>query len=165
MTPGTVKQATTSNQTYLLNFCSEENVVSASRRISKSYRGKTMSSIVTDILTKQLKVTPEKLRATNIENTSGVHDVIIPFLNPLTAISWLASRTVSSSAKSRGATFMFYENTQGYNFKSLETLFQGNTKAKYSFGPKNAPPEKTDTSVSEIRDVVKYEFMKMFDVL
>ena len=160
-----VKEATTSNQNYILYFCSEENILSLSRRISKSYRGKTTSNIIRDILKNQLGVSSNKLISTNIEETSGVHDIIVPFMNPLTAISWLAARTVSSTSKSHGATFMFYENTQGYNFKSLETLFQKQTKAKYSYIPKNREPLPTDNSITEIRNVIKYEFMSVFDII
>lgn len=164
MTGGEVKAATTSNQVYMLHFCSEENIISVSRRISKSYRGKTTSDIVRDILVNQLAVSSKKLLSRNIENTSGIHDIIIPYMNPLAAITWLAARTVSASQKSSGANYMFYENTEGYNFKSLETLFQKPTKAKYSYKAKNIDfPD--DNSVSEIQDVIKYEFMDNFDIL
>jgi hypothetical protein len=164
MTGGEVKAATTSNQTYMLHFCSEENVISASRRISKSYRGKRTSDIVRDILVNQLAVSSKKLLSQNIESSAGLHDIIIPYMNPLAAITWLAARTLSSGQKSSGANFMFYENTQGYNFKSLETLFQQKTKAKYSYKAKNIDFV-DDTSVSEIQDVIKYEFMNTFDIL
>lgn len=164
MTGGEIKSATTSNQIYVLHFCSEENIISASRRISKSYRGKTTSEIVKDILVKELVVSSQKIQNQNIEPTFGIHDIIIPYMNPFAAIGWLAARTVSASSKSSGANFMFYENTQGYNFKSLETLFQRSSKGKYTYKIKNVDyPD--DTSVSEIRDVIKYEFMNNFDVL
>jgi hypothetical protein len=148
----------------MLHFCSEENVISASRRISKSYRGKRTSDIVRDILVNQLAVSSKKLLSQNIESSAGLHDIIIPYMNPLAAITWLAARTLSSGQKSSGANFMFYENTQGYNFKSLETLFQQKTKAKYSYKAKNIDFV-DDTSVSEIQDVIKYEFMNTFDIL
>lgn len=85
-------------------------------------------------------------------------------MSPFAAISWLAARTVSASPKSFGANFMFYENTQGYNFRSLETLFQKPSKAKYTYKVKNVDFS-DDTSVSEIQDVIKYEFMKNYDIL
>jgi hypothetical protein len=157
--------STTSNQSYVLHFCSEENLVSSSRRISKAYRGKTVSNIIKDILVNHLSVSPSKVRAENIEETSGVHDIVIPFLNPLAAIAWLTSRTVSATSKSSGANFMFYENTEGFNFKSLETLFQKPTKAKYTYSSKNREPSKNDTSLTEIREVIKYEFMNVFDTM
>lgn len=165
MTGGAINESTTSNQTYMIHFCSEENIISESRRISKSYRGKTTSEIIKDILTNQLNVSKNKLIASNIENTSGIHDIIIPYMNPLQATSWVSSRAISTNSKSRGALFMFYENTQGYNFKSIETLFQKPTKAKYVFQPKNVEPSREETTVDDMRRAIKYEFMKVFDVI
>jgi len=164
MTSGGIKPATTSTHVYTLHFCSEENLLSSSRRVSKSYRGKTSSQIVRDILTNQLGVSSTKLEGSFIEDTEGRQNLIIPYLNPLTAISWVASRTVSTGTKGSSANYMFYENTFGYNFVSLDTLFEQETKAKYSYNVKNKDfPD--DTPIDDIRDVIKYEFMNTFDVL
>jgi len=159
-----IKSSTTSNQTYILHFCSEENIISNSRRISKSYKGKRTSDIVKDILVNQLLVSSTKVLPQNIENSAGLQDIIIPYMNPLAALTWLAARTVSASQKSSGANFMFYENTRGYNFKSLETLFQQPTKAKYTYKVKNLDSPDA-TSSEQIQDVIKYELMNTFDIL
>lgn len=159
-----VSPVTTSNHTYILYFCSEENILSLSRRISKSYKAKTSSEIVSDILANQLRVSSKKLARTSIEKTIGRYDIILPYLNPLAAISWIASRTISSTAKSAGACYMFYENSLGYNFKSLETLFQQESKAKYLYRAKNISfPRETFTD--QVRNVITYQFMNTFDII
>lgn len=159
-----VAPGTTTGQVYNLYFCSEENIISLSRKISKSYRSKTSTFMINDILKNELVVSPTKLLPQNIEDTIGLYDIIIPYMNPLHAISWIAGRSKSAQAKIGGATFMFYENTQGYNFKSLETLFYKPTKAKYSYGIKNSDTG-DESSLTEIRDAIKFEFMNVFDTL
>lgn len=162
-----IKQSTTSIHSYLLHFCSEENLVSASRRISRSYRSKTSSEIIRDIIKKELRVSDRKMKGSMIEDSVGKYDIIIPYLNPLSAISWIATRTTggkTKNGKSTSANFMFFENTFGYNFKSIDNLFQQPTKAKYKYRQKNVDiPD--DTSTDEIRDVIRYEFMNTFDTL
>lgn len=159
-----VKDESGGVQSYALYFCSEENLVSISKRISKSYRGKTISDIVKDILSKQLMIVGGKYQESNIETTRGRYDIIIPYMNPLAAVSWLASRTVSLSDRGSGANFVFYENSEGYHFKSLETLFKKQTRAKYKYGVRNTNSPEEDSTV-EIQQVHKYEFMNTFDVL
>lgn len=44
------------NENYILNFCSEETVLSEQYKISKSYRNKKISEIIKDILFNQLSV-------------------------------------------------------------------------------------------------------------
>lgn len=164
MTHNGANQTTRSNQMYTLHFCSEENLVSLSRLLSKSYKGKTSSDIIKDILLNQVSVSPRKYNVNNIESSSGRYDIIIPNINPLQAASWVATRTISSTGGSSGAAYMFFENRNGYNFKSLETLFMQKTKVKYRFKQKNIDVV-DETLDEEYHDVIKYEHMNVFDTL
>jgi hypothetical protein len=111
----------------------------------------------------QLGVSSEKLLIENIEETYGRHNLIIPYMNPLSAISWIATRTLSNSGKGVSPSFLFYENRFGYHFKSIEKLFKNDTAIKYTYTPKNV--EKTETIEQEYHDVIKYEFMNVFDII
>jgi len=162
-----INQVSRSSQTYTLHFCSEENIISLSRTMSKSYKGVSSSFIIKDILKNHLGVSNKKFDPRNpkdIEESFGRQDIIIPNLHPLQAAIWLTGRTISVSRKNSSANFMFYENREGYNFKSLEKLFLQQTRAKYKFKQKNIDVS-GETIIDEFRDVIKYEIVNTYDVM
>lgn len=160
MQMGDFSKTTTSSQTYILHFCSEEHMVSLSRLLSKSYRGQTTSNIIRDILFNQLDVPRERVLPQNIEESYGRNNVIIPYLQPLTAISWLTGRTLDENSL---PSFLFFENRNGYNFQSLNKIFKNDAIAKYRYDVKNI--DKEETAGEEYRDVITYEFMNVFDTM
>lgn len=159
-----VNLATSSNQVYTLFFCSEENLISESRKISKSYKGKKISEIVKDIVENHLETSENKFFEENIDQTFGVFDIVIPYMTPLNAITWLSNRAVSSGSQITSANYLFYENNFGYNFKSIEKLFQARTKAKYTYRPKNIDTA-TEPLETLIFNAIRYDFIKVFDIL
>lgn len=166
MTGPVVKPSNAAVQSYIIHFCSEENIVSLSRRISKSYSGKIISDIILDILQNQLLVVPGKILPQNIEATKGRHNIIIPNMNPLTAVTWLTSRATKVSESGVSACYMFYENSEGYNLKSLETLFEKSAKRQYVFGSKNVETGDPKSTVqTQIQTVIEYEFVSNFDMI
>ncbi len=89
---------------YILHFCSEELILNDVVRISKSYRGKTIASIIKDIALNYLKIDAEKL--SQISTTFGVYDWVIPNWKPFQTINWLANRALGPIQN--GATFLFF---------------------------------------------------------
>lgn len=162
-----INQATASAQAYTLYFCSEENLVSASKKISKSYKGKKISDMVKDIVENYLETSGDKFFPENIEQTYGVFDIVVPYMSPLNAITWLSNRAVSSGSQTSSANYLFYEDSFGYNFRSIEKLFQKETKAKYRFKPKNVStaPDFQNTVEEDVYTVIRYDFINIFDVL
>lgn len=129
------KQNNNAGAVLTIHFISNEAVMSSSMIISKAYKQKTTSEIVSDILKDILAVK----RPVKIESTTGVYDVIIPSYRPVEAIYWLAGRSFNASAGS----FHFYESGAGFNFISLQQLFkqspvQGRT---FTYDVKNANEE------------------------
>lgn len=108
-----------SSQTVILRFCSEELMISKGTAFSKSYSGMLISDIVKDIMTNILKTPAKLFPSGNIETTTNINSFNMPHMNPFQTINWLAARSTSSYV---GATFMFYENQTGYNFRSLQSL-------------------------------------------
>jgi len=80
-------------ETYTLYFCSEELLLSEQIKISKSYTGQKISTIVENILVDKLKVPSSKIN--NIESTTGLYDFVIPRLKPFEAISWLSTYIIA----------------------------------------------------------------------
>jgi len=63
-------------------FCSKELFDSEQIKVAKSYKGKAIHQIVTDILLTQLKIDPKRIDTQNFEKTTGVYDFVIPTLRP-----------------------------------------------------------------------------------
>ncbi len=109
---------TDSGQRYLLHFCSDEMVSSQQILVSKSYKNSKIKQVVSDILINELSVEPERIN--KLEETSGSFDLIIPNYRPLEAIQWVTARGYDQNK----FCYFFFENKQGFNLTSLQTLIK-----------------------------------------
>jgi hypothetical protein len=102
------------------------------KRVTKRYDGSIKTS-VESILSDVLKLDGTRYDSKNIEQTANNYSFIGNNRNPLTVIQWLAPKSVPTSSASgasgdengeaRGtAGFLFWENSEGYNFKSVSSL-------------------------------------------
>jgi hypothetical protein len=150
-------------ETYSLYFCSEELLLSEQYKISKSYKGKDITSNILDILDTYLKIPRNKVGV--IENTYGVYDFIVPNLKPFDAINWM-SNYARPGPGNVGSDMLFYENKFGFNFRSLQNLFKGTVYNTYSYNPKNYNlTNSSKNSDLRIYNVMSYEIMDSFDTL
>jgi hypothetical protein len=62
-----------------------------------------------------------------MQQTEGLYDFVIPYKKPFEAINWLSN--YATAVGKEGADFLFYENSEGFNFFSLQNLF---TQAPYT---------------------------------
>jgi hypothetical protein len=141
-------------QNYILHFCSEELVLSTQKYMSKSYKGMVVSDMVKDILINQLQTGTSKLA--RLETTEGIFNIVLPRMQPFEAIEWLASRAYSSD----GSLFFFFENRDGFNFISYETLMKNPVYQTYYYAPK--------TGTSPQDNLNRINFLKViqdFDVI
>ena len=53
--------------------------------------------------------------------------LVMGMFRPFECINLVAKKSVSGRGNNIGAKFMFYENKDGFNFKSLESLLQPKT--------------------------------------
>jgi hypothetical protein len=123
-------------ESYKLYFCSEELVLSEQTKISKSVVGTKISDIIRSILTNSnngLFVDNKKISA--IEETTGVYDFIIPRLKPFEAISWLSNyaRPKNSNQNDQVADMLFFQNKDGFNFRSLQSMFKQQIYGTYKY--------------------------------
>lgn len=114
-------------QNYTIHFCSEELFLSTQLQLSKSYKGLPITSMVKDILQNKLGVSDKKMGGM-FSKSIGNFDLIVPKMQPLQAIEWLAPKAYTGS----GNLFFFYENRDGFNFASYEDLIQLPAYATYS---------------------------------
>jgi hypothetical protein len=150
-----------STETYTLHFCSEELLLSEQTKISKSYSGKKISDMIYDILSNKLKIDKKYIR---MQETDGLYDFVIPYKKPIEAINWLAN--YAKPVGNDGADFLFYENSEGFNFYSLQNLFAQNVYTRYSYIPRNLGKlQNTGELGRDITGIKSYVFLDTFDSL
>lgn len=148
-------------ESYCLYFCSEEMMLSEQYKVSKSYPNKDISSIVTDICTKYLGIPDNKL---HIDSTYGNYSFVVPTLKPFDAINWL-STYARPGPKIPGADMVFFENKEGFNFKSIQSLSDSDNAVFYNiytYDPKNINNKNLE---EEVLNVTTYEILSSYDAL
>lgn len=123
------------NQVVTLAFCSEELLLSKGITFSKSYSNILISDIVKDIAANVLKIPAINFPTTNIEPTKGITNLTVPYYNPMQALNWLSAKAISNYV---GASYLFYENKTGFNFRSTQSLMDvTQSVATYNYNIKN----------------------------
>jgi len=151
---------------YIINFCSDEVILSEQYIISKSYPGKTIKEIITDILENHLKVPKDKYDTQNIQDTLGTYSLIVPNFKPFEAIQWLSTYARPADTSSIGSDMLFFENAKdGYVFASMQTLFSQKPFYTFQFSAKNLPRGDFDNDDEYFFNVLSYSYEKSFDVL
>ena len=161
------------NENYVFNFSTEEIFLSEQYRVSKSYKKKRIDEIVVDIAKTYLKIREQELKQENIFETLGTFDIIIPNLKPLEAINWLCTHAVSIDTRLKGATFLFFNNKEGWNFKPIIGIYGDYEKYglnggyiydRYWYGVKNdGQTEIDDPSGWDIKNIISYQIMNNYD--
>ncbi len=111
------------DQTYFVELHSAEAFENAKRRVSKAYKTADIKPNINDILTNYLQSTKEVKYSTE-ENSSVVERVVVvPNLNPLSALTWL-SKLITPLDITQYHNFIFYETVAGtssrFNFKPFQ---------------------------------------------
>jgi len=150
------------SEVYTIYFCSEEMIVSEQSKISKSFKGEKISNIVKNVLTEKLLVQNDRIDT--IEETMGVYDFIIPRMKPFEAISWVSTYARPNGSGEVGADMLFFETKNGYNFRSLQSMFKDDTYATYRYEQKNINDKIQDIQ-EKATVVLNYELTKPFDAL
>lgn len=115
---------------HTLFFVSEEAMKDQSTLVSKSFKGKESKTIVENLFL--LFDSKKKL---NIESTKGLHHVVFPNWSPSQCINWLSSFTQHPT--NVGGSFLFFQNSEGFNFKSFESLLEQKEIDKFSYTIQN----------------------------
>jgi hypothetical protein len=147
---------------YTLYFCSEELLLSEQTKISKSYTGKKISENIQDILVEKLKVSRDNINV--IEETTGINDFVVPKVKPFEAISWLSNYARPKSTGTVGADMLFFETKNGFNFRSLQSMYKSKPYATYTYQAKNID-DTQQTMQDKATTVIKYEIVKSHDML
>ena len=148
------------SQLYTLKFISIEAIRNHQTRVSQAFTG-NIDQMITDICYNYLKTKKDLV----IEDTKSNHKFVMPRLKPTTAIESLRKNAQSLHYENSG--FLFFENGDGFNFKSYEGLFckkDGSprpVKAHYSPKIKNIGED----PVYALQSVENFKILQQFDTL
>ncbi len=124
------------SQAYLMNWTTLDNYRNFRTKVSKSYDG-NISSMIVRILSEELK----SKKSMYVDVTKNIRKYVVPNLSPYAACSWLREESVSKEHQS--PHYLFYENSNGYNFRSLDSLIgsQGSLSIPHKKTYRSQPPE------------------------
>lgn len=111
------QHASDKGQMYTLEFCSEEILANKSQRYSKSYKDTECHKIAQDAFDRL-----SSKKKFDITQTQGLQDYIVPSLNPFDVISQMSARSITTQGES--GSVLFFEDKDGFHFKSIESLMQ-----------------------------------------
>jgi hypothetical protein len=140
--PGTQKDV------YSIDLCTREFIANEQTRVVKRYDGKisdSASTILTKVLNTQKNV--------EVDTTLIDYNFIGNDRKPFYVNTWLASKSVpelsveGKSAKGGTAGYLFYENYEGFKFKSIDKLFDQNPVRKYIYNNTAEKPNGYDDKI------------------
>ena len=132
----------TSFQEATLEFVSQETIINETSRLNKKFSG-NVSQTVKDILTKdkkgiltKKKVFGPKTETTNYDftieedRTTNSYSFVGNLKRPFDTIQWLCPK---SQASNKSFGFLFFENLDGYHFRSIESLLDQESLPPYFY--------------------------------
>lgn len=146
-------------QNYVLHFCSEELVFSNQQSISRSFSGGNTFEYVAGICLNDLKVSEKKL--TDFDASAGPTEFVLTRKKPLEAIQYFAEQSYSASR----SPFLFFENKNGFNFLSIESLYKRNTVATMEYSAAKFSVDPTVAPFVTSRDINNLKYNQNFDVV
>ena len=128
----------TNKTMFALHLCAKEYLANEQTRVVKRYEGKINDSVTT-ILSERLKTTFYQEK--NIESTVNEYNFIGNDRKPFWTCSWLANKSIpeASGEYNAAAGFLFFMNAEGFNFKSIDSLFDQEPIQKYFYSESPYP--------------------------
>lgn len=143
---------------YILRFCSPEMFTSEKFRVRRSYKNQKIVDIVQDLYARLDSDKP----FINADDTSNSQNIVISNMKPLQAINMACNLAKSPSQKA--SFFLFYENRDGFNFRNIESLYEGPTQtilAKKFKTIDNVSGNNPDPDV--LNQIISFSMKKQFD--
>ena len=154
-------------QAYDIYFSSRELMFNQIHKVSKAYDGQ-VELAVEDIFTNRKYLNSRK--QLYVEPTHIPTKIVIPNTTPFRAINMLQQRAISKRYQNAG--YLFYENNDGYHFRSIESLLAmsgaGRRPARWNYrmqiahirGPHGGRDVETD-----LQGVSSWSLTKPVDIL
>jgi hypothetical protein len=145
-------------QTYKLSFASHELFTNIQSCVEDGYNQLTISEIVKRIHRDHLKTTKRLV----LEETSGRYswastgDTVFETITKLKDYAWNSNRHT---------LYMFWEDVNRYNFRSLESLFTQEPKYTYNYNIQNTSIGNPQTEPDNAFSIINLDVMKMVDLI
>ena len=118
-----------------LNLVSREALTNETSRVGKKFpTSQKISDSVKDIIKNYLSTK----KINKIDETQNPYGFIGNMKKPYTVITWLASKAIASKGPNKDSTagFLFYETSNGLNFRSIDNLIKEDPfEQDYVFNP------------------------------
>ena len=155
-------QASSNAQLINLSFTTPEALKDKRTRVSKSYTD-DISNIVVNVLKDERYINTNK--NVFVEPTQGIRKVVSPNVHPFKFITTLATEAISKEYGS--PHFMFFENTKGIHFKTIEHMMTGTSHGPYSasdLGPLEKGSKKASI-LTEMLRIIDFQVNSNNDML
>jgi hypothetical protein len=134
--PGTQKDV------YSLDFSSRELFTNEQCRVVKRYDGKISDNVKKILEEATSGSVGIKTKKTVTVDDSNSYNFIGNDKKPFYVCTWLASKAAPDSKEKGGtAGYLFYETHDGFNFRSIDLLFQQEPKGNYLYSNTDEKPQ------------------------
>ena len=160
-------------EAYLLSCISLEAYSNISTRISKAFGPSTVSDMIKAVFQTHFK-TPEintyysalkdELKKTidkklDVDATIGSEQIIVPNLVVSDAIEFLNDQADSETVP----YYLFYEDSQGFKYKNVNSLLEQEPIEKYTYMPSNLYIE--ERTAEDIFKIISFEVLRETDII
>ena len=111
-----------------LQFVSQESLIDETARLSKRFTG-NISNIVNEILITDKKGIQTKKKFEAKDSSFNIYTFVGNMKRPFDTIQWLAPKAATDE---EDCGFLFFENYDGYNFRSIKTMIESKPVKKYT---------------------------------
>ena len=159
------KRVTTSehSHTYLLNWTTDEAMINVKTRISKSFKGE-FSTHVEEILRDERYLNSRKRLF--VEPTKNTRTYVVPNLRPFNTIKKMAAESISK--EDEHSYYLFFETTQGYHYRSFDSLLgraKGSTVSPTTKVFRLQPINPEDPMFKRMAQILEFEVLDSTDTL
>ena len=128
--------AGTQKDVYAIDFTSRELFANEQCRVCRRYDGKiseNVKKILTEATSADVGIKTKK--KVKVDETAINYNFIGNDRKPFYVCTWLASKSIPAKAGKIGgsAGYLFYETHDGFNFRSIDALFDQKRKGNYIF--------------------------------
>lgn len=162
---------------FTLHLCSREALTNETARVQKKYEKKPINDHVTAILKDVLNT--KKYKSANIEKTSNSYSFIGTLKKPFHILTWLGPKGIPATSASGNngtigkgvAGFLFYENRDGFHFRSVDTLVSETKSQSGSTSKESIPKYNYNPGITQSGDlaanfsILNYNFEKNIDLM
>ncbi len=152
-------------QVFMVHLVGEDFVENAKSRVVKNYDNVKPENAIKDILKNSFGYDDNQLSLMTFDESASAYKCTIPNLHPFDAINYLASKARNPTGMS---DYIFFENNDGYQFRSLSNIFADPDVADLTFQDKNMVAEGERDAVNPyayLFSPISTEIRVLFDYL